>query len=64
MTQSEAKAAIDRAFEESMGRLFGILVSNLETRNQEAEAEFQRGFEFHLRAHALATSIAEELLKA
>jgi hypothetical protein len=65
MTQAEVKSSIDKAFEDSIGRMFGFFVSNLETQGAEdATREFRKGFEFHLRAHQIATSIAEQLVKA
>jgi hypothetical protein len=65
MTQADLKTSIDKAFEDSIGRIFGVFVSNLETQGvEDATREFRKGFEFHLRAHQIATSIAEQLVKA
>lgn len=65
MTQTEAKSSIDKAFEDGIGRMFGVFVSNLETQSEaDATREFRKGFEFHLRAHAIAAAVAEELAGA
>jgi hypothetical protein len=65
MTQAEAKQAVARAFEEGVSRLFGILVTNLETANAaDATRKFRAGFEFHLHALEIANAAAQELIKA
>ncbi|SHG92491.1 hypothetical protein [Bradyrhizobium erythrophlei] len=64
MTQAAVKTSIDSALGSQLDRLFGVLVTNLETQSAaEATAEFRKGLEFSLRAHAIATSVAEELIK-
>jgi hypothetical protein len=64
MTQLDAKATIDRAFSESVGRMFGILITNLETQPVgQAQREFQRGLEFALQARSIAIAVTEKLIR-
>lgn len=59
MTQTDAKAAIDRTFAAQIEKLFGVFVINLETQAEpQAKTEFRKGFSFSIRAHALAIEIA------
>jgi hypothetical protein len=63
MTQAEVKAAIDKAFDEQMGKIFGILIQNLIIKDPTAAEHFQNGLRLALSAHQFATAAAEDLVK-
>ena len=64
MTQDQIKTSIDKAFDAELDRLFGFFTTNLETQTEgQATKEFRKGFESALRAHAIATELAVELIK-
>jgi hypothetical protein len=63
MTQQRAKDAIDGAFAAEIEKLFANFVSNLVGQPEhQATAEFTKGFDTSVRAHAIAMTIAEKVL--
>ncbi|WP_156927850.1 hypothetical protein [Bradyrhizobium sp. Tv2a-2] len=64
MTQSIVKAALDRAFDEHIGKIFSVLVQNVIANDHEALDHFANGVEAGLAAHADASALIDKLVKA
>jgi hypothetical protein len=64
MTQPGIKDALDQAFAAEFGKLFGMLVENLEMNDPQALDHFTNGLAARLKAYQVAAGVADKLVKS